>query len=198
MLLEDVKRSGELLTGIGRPTIRQVRLHLSNRKASAFHFRDDGLVPNHPRWPVIFYRGVVSLKGALDPAASFEVLFSAHGWKDSWRDIVYDWLHYHSVQHEVLGFARGHAVLRVGGPRGRTLRLKAGDVLILPAGTGHQRLSMSDDLLVVGAYPHKGGYDMCHARKVDHDRSALAVSKVPKPEADPVYGVDGPLNRLWQ
>jgi uncharacterized protein YjlB len=155
-------------------------------------------VPNNPRWPLLHYRGAVALKGAADPAAVFEVLFAAHGWRESWRDAVYDYLHYHSDQHEVLGFARGRALLRLGGARGRNLAVKADDVLVLPAGTGHQRLSMSDDLLVVGAYPRKGGYDMCHPRKGDHDRAAIAVAKTRKPKADPVYGVHGPLTRLWR
>ena len=90
------------------------------------------------------------------------------------------------------------ALLRIGGARGRKLEMKAGDVLILPAGTGHQSLSNSDDLLVVGAYPRKGGYDMCHPRKSDHDPAAIRVAKTPRPRADPVYGADGPLTRLWR
>lgn len=199
MLLEDIKKTAESLTGLARPGPRQAQAAVRDRKAGTWLFKDDGLVPNNPAWPVIRYRGAVNLKAAPDPAAVFEVLFAAHGWKDSWRDVVYDYLHYHSDQHEVLGFARGHALLRVGGARhGRKLELKAGDVLILPAGTGHQRLSMSDDLLVVGAYPRKGGYDMCHPAKVDHDRAAIAVAKTPRPKADPVYGADGPLTQLWR
>ncbi len=198
MLLEDIKKSAESLTGLARPDTRQAEARVRERKANAWRFADDGLVPNNPAWPAIHYRGAVDLKGAPDPAAVFEVLFAAHGWKESWRDVVYDFLHYHSNQHEVLGFARGSAVLRLGGPRGRKVAAKAGDVLILPAGTGHQRLSMSDDLLVVGAYPRKGGYDMCHPRKTDHDRAARSVARTPRPKADPVYGADGPLTRLWR
>jgi uncharacterized protein YjlB len=198
MLLEDIKQTAERLTGVARPGPAAAKALVRARKANTFRFEDDGLVPNNPSWPVIHYRGALDLKDAPDPAAVFEVLFAAHGWKDGWRDVVYDYLHYHSDQHEVLGFARGHAVLRLGGPRGRTLPLKAGDVLVLPAGTGHQRLSMSKDLLVVGAYPRKGGYDMCHPRKADHDRAAISVAKTPKPKADPIYGADGPLTHLWK
>jgi uncharacterized protein YjlB len=198
MLLEDIKKTAESLTGLGRPAARQAKARVRQRKANAWRFADDGLVPNHPAWPAIQYRGAVDLKDASDPAAVFEVLFAAHGWKEAWRDVVYDYLHYHSDQHEVLGFARGSAVLRLGGARGRTVNVKAGDVLILPAGTGHQLLSISGDLLVVGAYPRKGGYDMCHPRKPDHDRAAISVAKTPKPKADPVYGTDGPLSKLWR
>ncbi len=75
--------------------------------------------------------------------------------------------------------------------------MKAGDVLVMPAGTGHQRLSMSRDLLVVGGYPKQGGYDMCKPGKTDHDPAATRVAKVPAPKADPVYGADGPLPQLW-
>ena len=57
---------------------------------------------------------------------------------------------------------------------------------------------MSDDLLVVGAYPRKGGYDMCHPTKPDHDRAARTAASTPKPKADPVYGADGPLVKLWR
>jgi len=198
MLLEDIRKASENLTGIGRPRPAQARGRVRSRKANAWMFRDDGLVPNNPNWPVLQYRGAVDLKHAADPAAVFEVLFAAHGWQESWRDAVYDYLHYHSDQHEVLGFARGHAELRLGGPRGRNVKVKAGDVLILPAGTGHQCLSMSDDLLVVGAYPRKGGYDMCHPTKPDHDRAARWIANTQKPKADPVYGAAGPLVELWR
>ncbi len=198
MLLEDAKRAAGRLTGLGRPTPKAARALVRDRKPGAWRFRDDGLVPNHPAWPALHYRGAVALDAPHDPAAIFEVLFESHGWKDGWRDVVYDYLHYHSDQHEVLGFARGHATLRLGGAKGRTIKVKAGDVLVLPAGTGHQCLSMSDDLLVVGGYPRKGGYDMCHPGKGEHDRSAAAIARVPAPKTDPLYGAHGPLTQYWQ
>jgi uncharacterized protein YjlB len=107
-------------------------------------------------------------------------------------------VHYHSRTHEVLGIARGHAKVRFGGERGKQLRLMAGDVAVLPAGTGHQRLAGSKDLLVVGAYPPSGSYDECRASSAEHDRAVTTIPKVALPRKDPVYGRDGPLMRLWR
>ena len=115
MLWQDLKAATERLTGLARPSPKQAKALVQPRDPALFRFRDDGLVPNHPAWPVLQYRGVIKLDSAFDPAAILEVLFAAHGWRGTWRDTVYDWLHYHSDQHEVLGFARGHATLRLGG-----------------------------------------------------------------------------------
>ena len=67
---------------------------------------------------------------------------------------------------------------------------------ILPAGTGHKRLNASDDLLVVGAYPPTGTYDLC-TRSEDYARAKLSIPKVTRPQSDPVYGPRGPLVRHW-
>jgi uncharacterized protein YjlB len=198
MLLEDIKKRSEALTGIARPSPHQAQALVQHRKAYAHHFRDDGLTPNHPCWPLIHYRGVAKLDDAFDPAAIFEVLFDSHGWRDGWRDGIYDFLHYHSHAHETLGIARGHARVRFGGARGRNIDLKVGDVIVQPAGTGHQRLSASDDLLVVGAYPAGSGYDECHPTKGDHDRALRAISASKAPRTDPVHGSHGPLKELWR
>lgn len=197
MLLENIKRTAERLTGLARPSAATAQHLVRERKANGFHFSDDGLTPNHPRWPLIHYRGVVKLDERFDPAAIFEVLFDTHGWRDGWRDGVYDFLHYHSSTHEVLGIARGRAKVRFGGARGRNLDLKAGDVIVQPAGTGHQRISASRDLLVVGAYPAGSRYDELRSTKVDHDRALRAIAKTPAPRTDPVYSGKGPLKRLW-
>ena len=197
MLLEDIKRTAERLTGLARPSAAIAQSLVRKRKANPFHFSDDGLTPNHPSWPLIHYRSVVKLDDRFDPAAIFEVLFDAHGWRDGWRDGVYDFLHYHSSTHEVLGIARGHATIRFGGARGRNLEIKAGDVIVQPAGTGHQRISASRDLLVVGAYPAGSDYDELRSTKADHDRALRAIAKTRAPRTDPVYGSKGPLKQLW-
>ena len=49
------------------------------------------------------------LAGLRDPAAMFERLFETNGWGGSWRNGIYDYVHYHPRTHEVLGIARGRA-----------------------------------------------------------------------------------------
>jgi uncharacterized protein YjlB len=198
MLLEDIKHQAERLTGAARPSARQAQALVRDRKANAYRFRDDGLTPNNPHFPLIHYRGVVTLDPAFDPAALFEVLFDSHGWRDGWRDGIYDFLHWHSRTHEVLGIARGTATARFGGARGRDIALKAGDVIIQPAGTGHQRIHAPKDLLVVGAYPAGSDYDELHSTKAAHDRALRDIETMKAPRTDPVHGARGPLKQLWR
>ena len=75
---------------------------------------------------------------------------STHGWAKSWRDTVYDFVHYHSQIHEVTGVARGIAKIECSGPRRETCGL--------PAETGHRLIDGSRNFLVVGAYPKDGTY----------------------------------------
>ncbi|MDR3470005.1 MAG: cupin domain-containing protein [Xanthobacteraceae bacterium] len=170
---------------------------VQNREAETFCFEDDGLIPNHPAWPLIIYHGAVRLAEAPDPAAVFEQLFAANGWGDGWRDGIYPEMHYHSRIHEVLGVARGVGRIRFGGARGRALALKAGDVAVLPAGTGHQCIEANDDFLVVGAYPPNGTYDECRDAE-DRVRALRSIPQVARPDRDPVYGAAGPLTALWK
>jgi uncharacterized protein YjlB len=194
-LLEDVKRITEKATGWKRPVDAQKLLR--ERKPQTYRFKDDGLIPNHPKWPLVIYKSAVRLPGALDPAAVFEDLFESNDWGNSWRDGIYDYAHYHSRVHEVLGIARGSGKIRFGGSKGRALDLKAGDVAVLPAGTGHQCLKASDDFLVIGAYPPTGTFDIC--KKPEDRRQALVtIPKVACPRKDPVYGAKGPLLRTWR
>jgi uncharacterized protein YjlB len=163
----------------------------------AFRFTDDGLVPNNPTLPFLVYRAAVSIAGH-DPAAAIERRFGTNGWGDMWRNGIYPFTHYHSRIHEALGVARGRARVRFGGKTGEELEIEAGDVAVLPAGTGHQRLSASADLLVVGAYPPQGTYDLCRATPSEHARAVTTIPMVPLPVTDPLYGADGPLIALWR
>lgn len=167
------------------------------RKPLAIFFEDDGIVPNNPGLPAIVYRGPIEVyHDDFDPAAVIDALFELNGWTRSWRDTIYDFVHYHSQIHEVLGVSKGSAKLECGGVRGRILSLKAGDVIILPAGTGHRLMDSTRDFQVVGAYPESGIYDEVTDTR-DRVEAKKRITKVRKPLNDPVYGKMGPLTRLW-
>ena len=138
------------------------------REPQLFRFEDDGKTPNNARLPLVLYCNVLETPRKRDPATSYEALFAAHGWADSWRNGIHGFLHFHAGCHEVLGIVRGEALVQFGGDKGRNLTVKAGDVAVLPAGTGHRRLSASDDLLVVGAYPSSGSYDQWRPGEISH------------------------------
>jgi hypothetical protein len=121
-ILENIARIAEKATGWRRPDDLQSLLR--ERKPQTYRFKDDGIVPNHPLWPLIIYKSAVRLPECLDPAAVFEELFDSRGWGHSWRDGIYDYVHYHSSIHEVLGIARGSARVRFGGAKGRALNVR--------------------------------------------------------------------------
>jgi uncharacterized protein YjlB len=159
-------------------------------------FADDGRVPNNPRLPLIVYRG--ALKTAGDAAASCTALFDRNGWTGAWTNGVYSHHHYHSSAHEVLGIAAGWVRVRLGGEAGEMVELRAGDVVVIPAGVAHKNEGASPDLLVVGAYPRGQSPDMCSPGASDHTRALPRVAAVPLPAGDPVHGPSGPLLERWR
>ena len=161
-----------------------------------FIFGDDGLVPNNAM-PLLVYKRAIELD-PHHPEATIETLFGANGWGAMWRNGVYDYLHYHATVHEVLGVARGNAVVRFGGDRGTEVAIAAGDVAILPAGTGHQCLSASGDFSVVGAYPPGPAMQITRPTPENHAKALQTIPQVKMPGTDPVLGADGPLVKLWK
>jgi uncharacterized protein YjlB len=162
----------------------------------AIVFEDDGLVPNNIL-PFLVYQGAVKLDPKR-PEETIENLFETNNWGDTWRNGVYGYLHYHATVHEVLGVARGHALVRFGGDHGQELEIAAGDVAILPAGTGHQCIKASDDFCVIGAYPPGSKMEIARATPENHAKALKTVPNVARPPADPVTGKHGTLMRLWR
>jgi uncharacterized protein YjlB len=170
---------------------------VKNTKPATFIFEDDGLVPNN-RLPLLIYKVAIGFEHD-SPEKAIEDLFAANGWsQDIWRNGIYDFTHYHATVHEALGIARGHARVRFGGDSGKEFELSAGDIAILPAGTGHQCLKATHDFSVVGAYPPGARMQVTRPAPENHAAALKTIPDVRLPESDPVMGKDGPLVRLWK
>ena len=169
---------------------------MENAKPLTFQFDDDGVVPNNPL-PFIIYKRVIDVDNA-HPERTIEQVFAGNRWGSMWRNGIYDYLHYHSTAHEVLGIARGQARVRFGGDQGKVLEVSAGDVAILPAGTDHQCLFATRDLSVVGAYPPGQIMGITRPTPDNHAKALKMIPQVDLPRTDPVIGEDGPLVRLWR
>jgi uncharacterized protein YjlB len=155
-------------------------------------FEDDGSIPNS-RLPVLIYHGV----GAANTASTCEELFDSNGWVPDWRDGIFSFHHFHSIAHEVLGIVAGSGTVKLGGPSGQSFGIGRGDVLVLPAGTGHCNEGSSSDLLVIGAYPDGMSWDIRRGDPGEHDEAVANIEKVPLPRGDPVEGPAGSLTELW-
>jgi uncharacterized protein YjlB len=156
-------------------------------RLETWHAPPGDRIPNHPSFGVLIYRDVDGVANGPDAARR---LFGAHGWGGSWVDGVFAFHHFHSTSHEALAVVAGAATLELGGPQGEAFDVAAGDVLVLPAGTGHRRATARDGFTVVGAYPAgQENYDLL--RGDDPDEVAAARERIVAlgaPRADPVGG----------
>jgi uncharacterized protein YjlB len=161
------------------------------------HLAENGEIPNNPALPLLVYRGALPLDG--DAAAECERIFAANGWPPAWRDGIYPYHHYHATAHEALGIVRGEARVRFGGEGGPVVEVRAGDVVVVPAGVGHKSEGASGDLLVVGAYPDgRDEPDLCTGKPEERERARARIPLVARPAADPVFGAAGPLIEAWR
>lgn len=145
--------------------------------------------------PALVYEKVLT---SGDMAPQFEALFEQNGWTGSWRNGLYRTHHYHSTAHEVLGVYRGSVKVRLGGPDGAIVELRAGDVAVIPAGVAHKNESQSDDFAVVGAYPTGTSADLQYGKEGERPRTDRNIAAVPLPTTDPAFGKSGALTRLWR
>ena len=162
---------------------------------AAIRLQPNGWVPNNAL-PVLHYRGVLGGDGPQDRASAFEALFTRNGWPPDWRNGVYGYHHFHSTAHEALGFAAGTAKLVLGGPGGVEVDVRPDDVIVLPVGTGHCRLTASGDFLRRRRLPRGQRWDIC--RDAPTAEMTARMQSLPRPTSDPVAGEKGPLTSLWR
>jgi uncharacterized protein YjlB len=148
-----------------------------------YNFEDAGGIPNS-RLPVLVYHGVERARAASE----CRELFAGNGWLGAWVNGIFPFHHFHSTAHEVLGIVAGAAAVILGGPKGHRFEVARGDVLVLPAGTGHCNAGSSADLLVVGAYPGGMQWDLRRGDPAERNEVLANIAAVPLPDVDPVYG----------
>jgi uncharacterized protein YjlB len=132
---------------LARPSARDLDAALRPRKAKAFLFKDDGIIPNNPNLPLVLYRSPSGLRANSTRRVCSKSFSSATAGAIAGGMAF-------TITRIIITCAavRAETRVRLGGAKGRGLKLNAGDVVILPAGTGHERPG-SADLLVIGAYP---------------------------------------------
>ncbi len=164
-------------------------------RLETLQFADGGEIPNS-RLPLVVYRSAIA--PARASAEALEELFEANGWPPQWRAQIYTFHHYHSTAHETLGIARGNARVMFGGKNGKAVDVRAGDVVVIPAGVGHKRLESSAQFLVVGASPPGVSWDLLRGEPGERPAADINISKVKPPPSDPVEGLSGALTKLWR
>lgn len=152
----------------------------------------DGTIPNNPRFPLLVYPNAFPSKVSPE---QIQDCFSANRWHGNWVNGVFDYHHYHSTAHEVLGCFSGSATVQFGGESGPKIEIAAGAGVVIPAGVGHKNLGSSSDFGVVGAYPPGQDWDLCERDDGSH---AEVIANVGKPPTDPFFGECGALIDLWK
>tara|TARA_R100001143_G_C3304839_1_gene107344 strand:- start:232 stop:735 length:504 start_codon:yes stop_codon:yes gene_type:complete len=157
-------------------------------------FEKDTEIPNNPKLPVLLYRQLIAQD---DKAEIFKARFYDNGWRGIWKGGIFAYHHFHPDAHEALGVAEGKATVMLGGKSGKIFELHAGDLVILPAGTGHKNIAASDDFSVIGAYPAgQENYTICRSLQ-ERPNAREEIDALELPETDPYYGTGGPLIKSW-
>ncbi|PKY01820.1 hypothetical protein P168DRAFT_292877 [Aspergillus campestris IBT 28561] len=167
-----------------------------------YYLQKGTFVPNN-RLPALVYRGVLPRPLSRE---STKALCERNHWerRGEWGAI---WeAHFHPNTHECYGVLQGQSILVLGRERhaestgGVEVDVRAGDVVVVPAGVSHRSLSATDDYRYMGVYPEqcpRWRNDFCKGTEA-MDKLEEDIRKVIIPDHDPVYGLDGPLVVLWR
>lgn len=155
----------------------------SGCEASRHLIEDDGRFPNNPNVPLVIARQVLTTDCS---AEAFEALFRRNEWMPAWRAGIFDFDHYHSTAHEVLGCFSGSASLQFGGGANCRIHVKAGDAIIIPAGVAHRCIS-ADNFVCVGAYPKGQSWDTCMGEPSERPEADARIRALGNWTHDPLY-----------
>lgn len=147
---------------------------------------DTGEFPNSSL-PVKIYREAFLLPEKKRSKIIINI-FSGNNWKNSWKNGIYNYHHYHSTTHEVLGVYRGRAEVQFGGPAGVIDTISRGDAVIIPAGVAHKLISSSKNFKIVGAYPFGVEFNSLKGEEWDRPAADLDIRNARIPDKDPIYG----------
>jgi uncharacterized protein YjlB len=98
----------------------------------------------------------------------------------------------------VLGVFSGYATIQFGGEQGEEIDIEEGDVVVIPAGVGHKKISSSEDFAVVGAYPNGSDFDILTGKECERPQADDNIANTAIPDNDPVYGKMEGLLSLWK
>jgi uncharacterized protein YjlB len=165
-------------------------------EVETFRLNASGDIPNS-ELPLILYKR--ALPPDLQNPGGCQALFARNNWRGNWVDGIFDYWHFHVTGHEALGCVAGSAKVGFGGDGGIEAEFQAGDIVVIPAGVGHKRLSeRRDGFTVVGGYPP--GQDGAISRPGDMplDEARRRIAALALPRSDPLSGNEGPLISAWR
>jgi uncharacterized protein YjlB len=164
--------------------------------AQSFVLAPDGDIPNSCL-PLLHY--LQALAPALQEPGACQALFRENAWTGNWVDGIFDYWHFHVTGHEVLGCVKGEAEVGFGGDSGIRLTFRAGDVVVIPAGVGHKRLSEKrGGFTIVGGYPHGQSGHVSRPGDFETGEAERRIAALDLPVSDPVFGPEGPLRERWR
>jgi uncharacterized protein YjlB len=153
-------------------------------------------IPNN-LLPLLIYPR--ALPPAMQSPAGCQSLFARNDWGGNWVDGIFDYWHFHVTGHEVLGCVAGEAEVGFGGDTGIQVTFKAGQVVVIPAGVGHKRLSEKrGGFTIVGGYPPGQNGTVSRPGDFPPAQAERLIAALALPKGDPVFGLDGPLMAAWK
>jgi len=166
-----------------------------SQQPALFYLEETPEFPNS-RLPVVLYRLALDLSPFFK-GQHIKTRFAHNQWTNAWDAGIFTYHHYHSTSHEVLGFYKGGTIVQLGGPEGPQVSVKAGDVLVIPAGVAHKNLGRESQVGCIGAYPDGRDFDINTGKPGERPGTDQRIAVLPVPEADPVYGPGMGICRLW-